>query len=81
MSIGRISKLNGVATQLHKKPMNNAYGGKVRAEPTAQRLVPEFKVDIVNYLINEMLETDPTLETAIAVKKVQEYYGLREKES
>lgn len=81
MSISRTSKMNGVATQLHKKPMDCGYGGKVRAEPTVQRLVPEFKVDIVNHLIDEMLETDPTLETAIAVKKVQEYYGLREKES
>lgn len=77
MSISKASKLNGVATQLHKKPMDCGYGGKVRAEQTAQRLIPEFKVDIVNHLIDEMLETDPTLETALAVKKVLEYFGLR----
>ena len=77
MSISKASKMNGLANQLHKKPMNCGYGSKVRAEPTAQRLVPEFKVDVVNHLVNEMLETDPTLETALAVKLVLEYFGLR----
>lgn len=76
------SKQNGLSTQISKKPYDCVYEKKgIRNAPREQVLVDKFKVDIVNHLVNEMLETDPTLETAIAVKKVQEYYGLREKES
>lgn len=76
------SKQNGLSTQISKKPYDCVYEKKgIRNAPREQVLVDKFKVDIVNHLVNEMLSTDQTLETALAVKKVQEYYGLREKES
>lgn len=68
MSIGRISKLNGVATQLHQKPKDCGYGGKTY-KPFEQRLAGEIKVDEWNERITEVLREIPNNTEYLLLRK------------
>lgn len=69
MSISKASKLNGVATQLHQKPMDCGYGGKTY-KPFAQRLAGEIKVDEWNERITEVLRELPNNKEYLLLRKV-----------
>lgn len=76
------SKQNSLSMQISKKPYDCVYEKKgIRNAPREQVLVDKFKVDIVNHLVNEMLSTDQTLETALAVSRVFTYLEIRKESS
>lgn len=76
MSISRISKLNGVANQLNKKPMNCGYGSK--KTPFEQRLAGAIKVDEWNERITEVTRELPNNQEYRLLRKVFIECGLRE---
>lgn len=75
MSISRISKLNGVATQLHQKPADCGYGRK--KIPFEQRLEEADKVDEWNERITEVTRELPNNQEYRLLRKVFIECGLR----
>lgn len=77
MSTNRISKLNGVATQLHKKPMDSGYGGKTYKKPFEQCLVDAVKINKYNEEITEVLREIPNHEAYLLLRNVFIDLGIR----
>lgn len=77
MSISKASKMNGVATQLHQKPADCGYGGKVvtRSELTDYENVQ--KVAYWNEQITEVLKEIPSNKEYQLLRKVFIDIGIR----
>lgn len=77
MSISKASKMNGLANQLHKKPMNCGYGSKKITVPFEQFLSGSTKVYEWNDQITEVLREIPNHEGYLLVRKAFLECGLR----
>lgn len=77
MSISRASKLNSVATQLHKKPMDCGYGGKTYKQSFEQSLVDAEKIEKYNDEITEVLREIPNHEAYSLLRNVFIDLGIR----
>lgn len=76
MSTNRISKQNGVATQLHQKPNDCGYGGKTY-KPFEKLLEEVGKANEWNERITEVLRELPNNKEYLLLRKAFIECGLR----
>lgn len=77
LSISRISKLNGVATQLHNKPSDCGYGGKVITKIELTDYEKVQKEAYWNDQITEVLREIPDHQGYLLLRKAFIDMGIR----
>lgn len=76
------NKQNGLSTQISKKPYDCMYDKKKTIKsPSEKELVDKYKIDVLNQLTDEVLETVPDSESWLLLSKALEYLGKRRKSS
>lgn len=78
----RANKQNKVSALIKKKPYDCMYEkGGIKSMNQRMYMVDKQKVLDINYLVDEVLETDTENQSALAQERCLEFLGLRIKES